>query len=34
MGLSDAFLAMLWDEVERNSLWGCEAYAVLNALLG
>ena len=34
MGLSDAFLAMLWDEVERNSLWGCEAYAVRNALLG
>lgn len=34
MGLSDAFLAMMWDEIERNNLWDCEAYAVRNALMG
>lgn len=34
MGLSDAFLAMIWDEIERNGLWGCEAYALRNAMMG
>lgn len=34
MGLSDVFLAMVWDEVERCNLWDCEAYAVRNALMG
>ena len=33
MGLSDAFLTMMWGEIERNNLWGCEAYAVRNALM-
>lgn len=34
MGLSEAYLAMMWDEIERNSLWDCEAFDVTNALLG
>ncbi len=34
MGLSDAFLAMMWGEIERNNLWDCEAYAIRNTLMG
>jgi len=34
MGLSDAFLAMMWDEIDRSNLWDCEAYAIRNALMG
>lgn len=33
MGLSDAYLAMIWDEIERNALWDIEAYVVRNALM-
>ena len=33
MGISDAFLAMMWGEIKRNNLWDCEAYAIRNALM-
>lgn len=33
MGLSKEFLDMIWDEVERNGLFDCEAYAIRNALM-
>lgn len=34
MGLSTAYLDMIWSEIERNGLWDCEAYAIRNALMG
>lgn len=34
MGLSDAYLAMMWDEIERNNLWDCVARDIGCALMG
>jgi hypothetical protein len=33
MGLSDEFLAMIWEEIERIGAWDCEAYAIRNTLM-
>ena len=33
MGLSDALLAMVWDDIERNGAWNCEGDAIRDALV-
>lgn len=32
--LSDAYLAMIWEQIEVNGLEDCEAYAIRDALCG
>ncbi len=32
--LSDAYLEMIWEQIEAHDLWDCEAYAVRDALSG
>lgn len=33
MELSDAYLQMIWEEIERIGAWDCEAYAIRNTLM-
>ena len=32
--LNDAYLAMIWEQIETHGLWDCEMYAIRDALCG